>query len=222
MKLLAIDTSTAAASVALVVDGCFSTMTLSAQRQQALEILPAVNQLLLQFSCSSNELDGIVFGRGPGSFTGLRVASSVAQGLAYAHDLPIYPVSSLLALAYPILCTYPDALVLSVIDARMQQLYWSSFTIDGGQSAEQVTAPEDIILPGAEKIRVVGYGLGAYYERLPLALKARILSSSDEVAPKATTLLELVLQGKIQPVPMHEAVPVYIRNQVTHQGGAHG
>ena len=99
MKLLAIDTSTERASVALAVGQEIQSREHLAQRQHAQFLLPVIDELLSEAGLTISQLDGIVFGRGPGSFTGLRIACSIVKGLAYAHDLAVYPVSSLLTIA---------------------------------------------------------------------------------------------------------------------------
>ena len=100
MNLLAIDTSTEHATVAVTAHGELFSEEQGSMRQHAQFLLPMVERMLGLAGLSLTQLDGIVFGRGPGSFTGLRIACSVAKGLAYAHDLPLYPVSSLAAIAY--------------------------------------------------------------------------------------------------------------------------
>ena len=100
MNLLAFDTSTHRATIALKVNGRLETLSQDGVSTHAKNILPLIDSLIKKCNISFNALDGIVFGAGPGSFTGLRVACSVAKGLAYACDLPLYPVSTLLAIAY--------------------------------------------------------------------------------------------------------------------------
>lgn len=99
-KLLAIDASTDQASVALLINGVSISEEQGSQRTHAQILLPMIDKLLTEANSSLNQLDGIVFGCGPGSFTGLRIACSMAKGLAYAHDLPLIPVSSLAAIAW--------------------------------------------------------------------------------------------------------------------------
>ena len=99
MNLLAIDTSTEQASVGLLNDDVVTERFHPSQRQHAHFLLPLIDELLSDSSVSLNQLDGIIFGRGPGSFTGIRIACSVAKDLAYAHDLPLFTCSTLSAIA---------------------------------------------------------------------------------------------------------------------------
>src|ERR1700733_12183845 len=100
MNLLAIDTSTTRASLAINLGGEILSKEQDAQHSHARLLLPMIEQLLAEAQLTINQLDGIVYGCGPGSFTGLRIACSIAKGLAYAHDLPLFPVSSLAAIAH--------------------------------------------------------------------------------------------------------------------------
>ena len=130
MNLLAIETSTENASVAVSFEGKFYSEEYLGAQSHAQCILPAINQLLEKIDITFSDLDGIVFGRGPGSFTGLRVACSLAKGLAYAQNLPVYPVSTLDAIRAAVLFENESigsraSVVLALIDARMNQVYWS-------------------------------------------------------------------------------------------------
>jgi tRNA threonylcarbamoyladenosine biosynthesis protein TsaB len=223
MKLLAIDTSTECASVALVTQGVFSGMEQPAQRQHAQLLLPMIEKLLVDADLRLDQLDGIVFGRGPGSFTGLRITCSVVKGLAYAHSLPVFPVSSLAAIANEAIHqqkTYPNQAVLAMIDARMNQVYWACYTSDGEVREEQVSNAPDIKLAGDFPLLLAGVGYKAYLEELPGAINSRIIGYIDS-GPSAQAMLRMVLSGKIKAVDATEALPVYIRNQVV-QGKSHG
>ena len=127
MKLLAFDTSSTTCSVALLLNDEIIEKNQTALMQQAQLIFPMIDTLLKSKNLKINQLDGIAFGCGPGSFTGVRIATSVAQGLAYAAKLPLIPVSSLAALAQ---AAYEDLrwekLVVAV-DARIQEIYWGAF-----------------------------------------------------------------------------------------------
>jgi len=160
-------------------------------------------------------LDAIVFGCGPGSFTGLRVACSIAKGLAYAHDLPVYPVSSLAAIAYETYQTpVSGAQVLAMIDARMHQVYWGYFTGESYEVAEQVASAHDIILPSSTPIILAGTGLETYRAQLPKAVQSQIIKESA-IFPDAKAMIQLVKYGKIRAVSAVDALPMYVRNQVT-------
>lgn len=222
-KLLAIDTSTDLASVALLVNGVIISEEEGSQKTHAQILLPMIERLLSKTELSLAQLDAIVFGCGPGSFTGLRIACSVAKGLAYAHDLPLIPISSLAAIAWAARQSLQDndALVLSVLDARMNELYWSVYSDLSYQSTEYVNKPEDIIIPTVEKALVLaGVGIDSYWERFPQVIQTQ-LDNKLTLFPKASTMLEMAMVLDLQSVTSAQAKPVYVRNQVT-QGTSHG
>lgn len=220
MKLLAIDTSTECASVALIANGIISSSQQTAQRQHAQLLLPMIDQLLVDAGIGLNQLDGIVFGRGPGSFTGLRISCSVAKGLAYAHDLPLFPASSLLAIANEAFhrevisgAILSEHGVLAMIDARMNQIYWAYFHTESGDIDERVSNVSDITIDGNIPLLLAGVGYDSYREQLPVAILSRIVGEID-CYPTATAMLRLALSGKLQAISAAEALPVYIRNQI--------
>lgn len=219
MNLLAIDTSTEKASVALICNGHISGKEEGAQRTHAQLLLPLIEQLLSEASIGLPQLDGVVFGRGPGSFTGLRIACSVVKGLAWAHDLPVFPVSTLAAIANEASHQRPDISpnpILAVMDARMNQLYWGC----SDNSDEQVSNASDVIVDGDHSLVLAGIGFLAYRNQLPPSILARI-SNQIEVYPSASAMLRLVLSGKVSAITAADALPVYLRNQVVH-GVSHG
>lgn len=224
MNLLAIDTSTEQASIGVYVDGQLWQETQPAQRLHAQVILPIIERLLKQADYTMSQFDGIVFGRGPGSFTGLRIAASIAKGLAYAHNLPLYPVSSLAAIAEE--CLYQHHIpwgqqaVLAVVDARMQQLYWACFYQDGLNTAESVSDAADLHVPDVDSLLLAGVGYTAYRDHFPGSVADKI-TLEHSIYPEAAAMIRLVHAQKIRAVTAHDASPVYIRNQVT-QGEARG
>lgn len=221
MKLLAIDTSTERATVAIVVNGKIYSEEQEGMRQHAKLLLPMIERLLELAELSCNQLDAIVFGCGPGSFTGLRVACSVAKGLAYANDLPLYPVSSLAAIAYEAYQTpVSGAHVLAMVDARMHQVYWGYFTGESFDVMAQVTSAPDIVLPSANPIILAGAGFEAYTTQLPKAVQSQIIKQST-IFPDAKAMIRLVQSGQIKAVSAEDALPVYVRDQVT-QGESRG
>jgi len=213
MKLLAIDTSTERASVALAIGDDVYRDEQGSLRQHAQLLLPMIDGLLVKASISLNQLDGIVFGRGPGSFTGLRIACSVAKALAYAHDVPLFPVSSLASVAEEVYHTEtalaPNTQVLAMLDARMQQIYWACFARENALSDERVTAAEDVFAPSVPLI-VAGVGLDTYAAQFPVALQTQIVKQRV-VYPDASAMIRLVRRGQINSVSAAEALPVYVR-----------
>lgn len=224
MKLLAIDTSTERASLALLCNGEMTSSEQPAMRQHAQLILPMIDTLLVDAGISLKQLDGIVFGRGPGSFTGLRIACSVAKGLASAHDLPLFPASTLEAIASDILLQ--DSLkgsnhaVLAVIDARMNQLYWACYKEDTHAAEEHVSDVADIDISDDCPLILAGVGYQSYLGQLPLAISSRMVHNA-EIYPNGKAMLRLAECGKLTAVSAADALPIYVRNQVV-QGAKHG
>jgi tRNA threonylcarbamoyladenosine biosynthesis protein TsaB len=150
--ILALDTSTEACSVALWADGAV-TERFELGSQHSERILPMTQEALAEAGVALTQIDAVAFGRGPGSFTGLRICAGVAQGLAFGADVPVLPVSSLAALAQGI--EAPG--VLAAFDARMDQLYWGAYVRNARglvelSGAEKVLAPRDIPANGARNV----------------------------------------------------------------------
>lgn len=223
MKLLAVDSTTEACSVAYVDttnnDQIIELYEL-APRQHSQRLLSMVDQLLNDCGSSVKDLDAIAFGRGPGSFTGLRICLGLVQGLAYGADIPVVPISSLQALAQTALdknllggC---ESLV-ATIDARMDEIYWSAYTVQGDLveplCEEQLCAPESFSLPQTEgSFAGVGSGL-QYKERMATegidVIDAQLLPRASAIAKLAIPAFE---QGKS--CSADQAQPTYIRDQV--------
>ncbi|KTD21939.1 tRNA (adenosine(37)-N6)-threonylcarbamoyltransferase complex dimerization subunit type 1 TsaB [Legionella londiniensis] len=223
MKLLAIDTTTSLSSVALSIESRMLCKEQGLIRQHAQLLLPMIKEMLDEAGLSVKQLDGIIFGRGPGSFTGLRIACSVAKALAYAHDLPVYPVSSLAAIAYEAFNRVeqlpPQTQVLAMIDARMQQVYWAYYLDNTAAKPERVTDPHEVDVVQSP-VLLAGSGFEPYLALLPPLLQKNLIRQMA-VFPHARSMIHLVQSGCCQPVSAAEALPVYVRNQVT-QGETRG
>lgn len=219
-RILALDTSTEACSVALIDGEHIEERFVVAPREHMLRLLPMVDALLAAHQLTLAQLDAIAFGRGPGSFTGLRICLSVVQGLAFGAGLPVVPVSTLATLAQGAGAP-PDSLILAAIDARMDEVYWGWFHAgaDGLVQAvggEAVSPPEQVVMAaGAAAPRsVVGVGTGfGYGERLAPGAFQQVDAAA---LPRARDLLALALPAwqRGEAVAAEEAVPVYLRDQV--------
>lgn len=222
MNLLALDASTEMASVAVLAQEALYFEEQGSQKTHAQHLLPMVDRLLTKAGVELAELDAIVFGCGPGSFTGLRIACSMAKGLAYAYNLPLIPVSSLSAIAYSAreLSLTDESPVLAVLDARMQEMYWSYFDKGQWMGDEKVDKVEDIQVTEHPKIILAGVGIETYWSDFPYSLKSKI-SSNLTLYPSATAMIRLAQTAGIKPVSVAQAQPVYVRNQVT-QGAPRG
>jgi tRNA threonylcarbamoyladenosine biosynthesis protein TsaB len=221
MKLLALDTATELCSAALWIDGQLTTREETRERGHGELILPMIEQLLQAGSVSLSQLDAIAFGRGPGAFTGVRLAVSVAQGLAFSAGLPVIPVSDLRALAAQLMLRQPADRVLVCQDARMGEVYWGCYerseqlcTLVG---SEAVASPAAVALPALWQGTAVygaGSGFAAYGEGLSRASGS--LSNSDaQLRPRAQEIARLAArEGKRAAVAPEEAQPVYLRDEV--------
>ena len=227
MKILALDTATECCSAALWLDGALQTRADRRARGAGELILPMIEQLLLAAAVSLASLDALAFGRGPGSFTGVRLAASVAQGLAFAAELPVIPISDLRALAAGALSQpAAPAHVLVCLDARMSEVYWGCFerhqTLSGpgvrlvGQEA--VSAPAQVRLPEAWAglpVCAAGSGFGAYAALLQPRLT--LAPTWEELLPHAREIALLAAQdGLACAVAAEAALPVYLRDNVAH------
>lgn len=218
MNLLAIETSTETCSVALGVNGETLEKYEHAPRQHAELLLPWVEQLLAEAGLSFSSLDGVAFSRGPGSFTSLRIGIGVVQGLAWASELPVIPVSSLAATAQ---CAVSEGVesALVALDARMNEVFTGMFEVNSRgimipKSVERVCAPEDVQVP--VDARMLGVGIG--FERYPtLAASAGHLSGvRADIWPRASSVLALAKEWLIDhdALPAEQAQPVYLRDNV--------
>lgn len=224
-KLLALDSSTDACSVALHIDGQEKEDFRVAPRQHTQLLLPMVDALLAEAGLSLSQLDGIVFGRGPGSFTGLRITTGVVQGLAFGADLPVIPISTLQALAQGAYIELQATRVLAALDARMNEVYWGAFEYRNGRPEplvdEGVFAPEQVPLPDAwlrERGAWCGYGLGwCYQDRFPTAVTEQLGSVEQSRYPRARDLVHLgsLAFAAGEGVAAEEAQPTYLRNEIT-------
>ena len=222
-SILALDTSTDVCSVALLHDGQVYESVSHTAREHTQRLLPMIEALLADHQVTLKNLDAIAFGRGPGSFTGLRICLSVAQGLAYGADLPLIGVSSLLAMsrqAQRLERLAPGTCVIPIIDARMDEVYWSAYRCDEQQglihlAEEQVATPEqscdDILQLQAETICAVGSGW--HYPVLQALPNVKL---HPDIYPSAYDMAEIAVESferKDFLSPL-EAQPHYLRNEI--------
>ena len=225
ITLLALDTSTEACSVALWHKGEKTYLDELAQRTHTKRILPMIDELLANSGINLKQVDALAFGRGPGSFTGVRVGAGIAQGLAFGADLPVIAVSNLTSMAQAAFELHQAENVAAAIDARMNEVYFSQVKREKVRSElgeffqwkpvieEQVCQPEKVLeqLSDLTAYRV-GTGWAAYPQ-----FKDSGLEGSDIILPSAQYMLELALtdyaQNKV--ISALEIEPVYLRNEVT-------
>ena len=222
MKLLAIDTVTEACSVGLMIDNAVSENFEIVPRGHTQRVLPMVDDLLSKAGLTVQQLDGLVLDRGPGSFTGLRIGTSVIQGLGFAANLPVVPIASLAALAQAGLQEYNLSNVLSVMDARMGEVYWGFYTSTDGYmqlSGTDKISKAELITMEAGEWTILGTGCQNYAEQLAGLSGVREIISDTGIYPRARYLLELAVYEwqKGNTVSAHQAQPVYLRNNVAQK-----
>jgi tRNA threonylcarbamoyladenosine biosynthesis protein TsaB len=216
MQLLAIETSGERGSVALQAGSAVRQREVPRAREQTALILPLIDELLVAAGLDLRDLDGIAFGRGPGSFTGLRVAAAIAQGLGLATGLPLVAVSSMGGLARQASELSGLPTVVVCLDARMDEIYTGTYTLAGGRTetirAEAIGRPEDVIRPAGD-FAAAGTAFGRYPEQLAgIAAGAGWLA--PELEPRAADLFAAA-QAQLaagQIVTPAAAVPVYLRD----------
>ncbi len=220
MKLLAVDTATEACSAALLIDGELRQQYREAPREHSHLILPMIEQLMNEAGLSPTQLDALAFGRGPGAFMGIRIAAGVVQGIGFAHDLPVVPVSTLRAMAWNAHQEKGATQILTAIDARMQEVYWAAWQIDTDRVIrilpECVCPPESVPIPDDGTWLGAGSGWYSHEESLRQRCGPRLGETLVPCFPSAQAIAWLAqgdfAQGKA--VAADDAVPVYLRDKV--------
>ncbi|WP_280538711.1 tRNA (adenosine(37)-N6)-threonylcarbamoyltransferase complex dimerization subunit type 1 TsaB [Chromohalobacter sp. 11-W] len=223
--LLALDASTSACSCALWRDGHVISRYRDAPRQHTQLLMPMVDDVLAEAGVGLSDLDALAYGRGPGSFTGLRIAAGTAQGLAFALECPLIGVSTLEALALAAHRRLHARYVVAAMDARMNEIYAAAYRCHDGVleslMEETVLAPERLRLPVASHdVDWVGIGSGwTLRERMPVEVQSALGQCLSEPQPTAEDMVHLAVQAwqsGERPSP-DVAVPVYLRNEVAWQ-----
>jgi tRNA threonylcarbamoyladenosine biosynthesis protein TsaB len=221
VRILAIETATPACSAALSIDGDIRERRALAPREHALRILPMIDSLLEEADLPVGGLDAIAYGRGPGSFTGVRIAASVAQGIAFAADLPVLAVSTLATLALGAMRQTGEHRVMAALDARMAEVYWGVYAREPGalprlQGAECVCAPRAIFVPDGGVWIGAGGGWASYRQQLLERVGQGIRQLLPDLEPGAGDLVRLAAEGyrRGEVLRAEEAVPVYLRDTV--------
>ena len=224
LYLLALDASSSACSAALLRQQgsqreCLARFEMT-PRAHTRRLMPMVDDILAEANISTQQLDAVAFGRGPGSFTGLRIAAGAAQGLAFGLDRPLLGISTLKALALQAHRRYHFRHVVTALDARMGEIYAATWHCLNDtlslQSDEVVVAPANYHLP-AEETDWVGVGSGfTLWDDFALSLQANMSQHLTDLEPRAEEMAWLAacdLEAGLGQAA-HEAQPVYLRNDV--------
>lgn len=216
MKLLAFDASTEFLSIALQINEQLESVDIQAGQTASQLILPQIQLLLDKARLNLSDLDGIAFGAGPGSFTGVRIACGVAQGLAFGANLPVVGINVLMALAE----ASGAERVIAASDARMGEVYHAAYIRKDGDWTEMCAAgvykPQDV--PAVEGDDWVGVGTAwkVYDETLREQYQQQVSKTLSEMTPKAEAIMRLAIPifARGEAVSASKAAPIYIRNRV--------
>jgi tRNA threonylcarbamoyladenosine biosynthesis protein TsaB len=219
--ILAIETSSELASCALLTnDGAVLARESSGVRTHSQSVLPMVQELLREAGVRLADCDAVAFGAGPGSFTGVRTACGVAQGLAFGAGLPVLPMITLEAMAEACRARTGASEVLAVLDARMNEVYWAQYRHAGGAwttvSAPALCAPEALAPQAVDGLAACGNGFAAYAEAF--AGKDFAAGAHADILPHARELAVLAgpALARGAAVAAEAAQPLYLRNKVAY------
>lgn len=222
MMILAIDAATEACSAALLVEEAVTERFEVPGRGHAARLLPMADELLREAGIDARELDAIAFGRGPGGFTGLRIAAGLAQGLAAGFGLPVLPVSNLAAVAAAAARSAGAVHVLACMDARMGQVYWGAYDCPGAAPAavgtERLDLPEAVAPPGAAAWFGAGHGFAAH-PQLAARLGASLAGVDATILPRAADIARIAAVDFAagRGLAAARGLPVYLRDDVVHR-----
>ncbi len=225
MNILALDTCTECCSAALLYQGRVFERIEMTQRGHSDLILGMMDDLFKQAEITIAEIDAVAFGRGPGSFTGVRVGVGVAQGIAFARDVPVIPISSLAAVAQGAADALDIDKLAVAMDARMGEVYCANYQLENGTvrliDNERVCPPEQFKPENAQQWTGIGTAWSVYDEILAANFEGLLRGVSAEHYPLATSVLKLAEieaeAGRL--LPAEQAMPVYLRDNVAKKKG---
>lgn len=218
-RILALDSSTEACSCALTLDSGITESFDIIPRGHTRHMLPMIKKLMNEHELEFAALDAVAVGAGPGSFTGLRIAAGVAQGIAFGAGIPLIPISTLACMAQQ-KAQSAHSFILSCLDARINEVYWAVFSLQSGKvtllGEEQLTRPEALLLQNNEPMLAVGNGM-EFYQQMPEDTRQGLVEIDAGVYPRASAIAELALEQwqAGQHIDPAEFSPTYLRNQVT-------
>lgn len=221
MNILALESASEACSAALWVDGEILFRYEEEPRQHARLLLPMIEEIMQEAGLKPRDLDGVAYSHGPGSFTGVRIAAGMVQGIALGCDIPAMGVSTLQAIAHRNFRENGQQNTLAVVDARMKEVYFGAYTTtDSSQTilhgCECVASPENVHVEGDDSWAAAGSGWAVYAEALTASLGKPTLGCIDNMLPHAIDVLQLAVRRFElgEGVAAQLAMPVYLRDKV--------
>lgn len=226
MTILALDTCTEMCSVAVLNNDSLHEQSRLTQRGHSDLILGMLDAVLSDAGITLSDVDYLAFGRGPGSFTGVRVGVGVAQGVAFARQIPVIPVSTLSAVAQRAIDEHGASHIAVALDARMGEVYAAHFREEQGLAVlcdnEQVCAPE-LFMPRNESSEwfAAGTGWKEHKTTLEMNFAGKLAGGNDSLLPTAAAMVKLAAHEQAQghSIPAEQAVPVYLRDNVAKKKG---
>jgi len=222
-KILAIDTATEACSAALYIDGVITDKYQLAPREHTQLILKMIESLLVDVELKISDLDALAFGRGPGSFTGVRIATGIIHGLAFASDLPVIGVSTLASIAQRAYDSHQHENVLAGIDARMGEMYWAGYQLGENNlmrlcGEEKVSPASSVTVDKTISSEWCGAGSAwkSYTQQLNEQLGTQIVDVYSDYFPDSASIVKLAAAAYVRGEAVEAALaqPVYLRNDV--------
>ncbi|MFI4957408.1 MAG: tRNA (adenosine(37)-N6)-threonylcarbamoyltransferase complex dimerization subunit type 1 TsaB [Gammaproteobacteria bacterium] len=220
--ILALDATSEQCSAAILIDGQIISRSQHAPRDHTQMLLSFIDGLLKEAQTTLQQLDAIAFGAGPGSFTGIRIAAAMVQGLAFGASKPVIPISSLRAVAYECYERAGAKSVMAALDARKSEVYWGLYMWDEKagmllQGDETVVAPGNAHLPkGLSHWVGAGIGFHAYADALKEHTQGREAGVYPDILPEAQAIAKLAAFDFARglAVSAEQAIPVYVRNNI--------
>ena len=213
--ILAIETSSDTASVALLQDEVIHAVSTSGFANHSQAVLPMLHELLNKANTKLSDCDAIAFGCGPGSFTGVRTACGITQGLAFGSGLPVIPIVTLQAMAHTCYTKTGETNVLAILDARMKEVYWAQYQYDNDWKSvmePRLSLASEVVFSG--EVSICGNGFAAYQPDFSDTLASFPFFS--DIIPDATAIAQLGLiafmRGDV--INARHAHPLYLRNKV--------
>lgn len=221
MNILALDTCTEQCSAALLINEQLFTKSEPTQRGHSDLLLGMMDSLFEHSASGIESVDALAFGRGPGSFTGVRVGVGVAQGIAFARDIPVIPISTLAAVAQQAIDKHSAQRIAVAVDARMGEVYAAHFENQNGFAVlldqERVCTPEDFLPLDNNDWFAVGTGWREFKTVLQANFAERLIGCEVGILPEAASIIKLAQNAET--IPAEQALPVYLRNNVAKKKG---